>query len=117
MEDRLKNVVLEALSEEPEIKLYVGENDYYMEYMYYSITINYSLDINESYFSDDNILVQSGYKFRINSIYVTNNDTDTDVSIEPDKEIEYTMFTDAYIEDWSDELNDDKIDEYFTENF
>ena len=110
----MKDTILDLLEKEDDITLSTGENEYYIEndkysivyfisfYDKYSVTIEYSLYRSSGYFETETVSMK-GYSFKILSIFIINNKDNSEYEVTPDTDIEYTMFVNSDVNDWSDE--------------
>ena len=98
----MKDTIIDLLEKEDDITLSTGENEYYIENDKYSVTIEYSLYRNSGYFGTETVSMK-GYSFKILSIFVINNEDNSEYEVTPDTDIEYTMFVNSDVNDWSDE--------------
>lgn len=100
----LKNAILDLIENEKEIRLSTGENEYYMENDKYSVTIEYSLYDCGLYSEPDSVSL-NGYSFKILSIFLIDNEDNSEYEIEADADIEYALLADSDIDDWTDNLD------------
>lgn len=115
MKTNLKEAVLDLLEKQEDITLTTGENEYYVEDEMYSVTFEYTLEKCDGYYDSEAILLH-GYSFKILSIFVINNIDNSEYELCPDDDLQYSMFVDADIEDWSDDY-DGILDEYLESNY
>ena len=104
MDIGLKNAILELIENEKEIRLSTGENEYYMENDKYSVTIEYSLYDCGLYSEPDSVSL-NGYSFKILSIFLIDNEDNSEYEIEADADIEYALLAYSDIDDWTDDLD------------
>lgn len=112
MDIGLKNAILDLIESEKEIRLSTGENEYYMENDKYSVTIEYSLYDCGLYSEPDSVSL-NGYSFKILSIFLIDNEDNSEYEIEADADIEYAMLVDSDVDDWTDDL-DSVVENYLS---
>ena len=112
MDIGLKNAILDLIESEKEIRLSTGENEYYMENDKYSVTIEYSLYDCGLYSEPDSVSL-NGYSFKILSIFLIDNEDNSEYEIEADADIEYALLADSDIDDWTDDL-DSVVENYLS---
>ena len=113
MDIGLKNAILDLIENEKEIRLSTGENEYYMENDKYSVTIEYSLYDCGLYSEPDSVSL-NGYSFKILSIFLIDNEDNSEYEIEADADIEYALLAYSDIDDWTDYL--DSVVEIYLNN-
>ena len=112
MDIGLKNAIFDLIENEKEIRLSTGENEYYMENDKYSVTIEYSLYDCGLYSEPDSVSL-NGYSFKILSIFLIDNEDNSEYEIEADADIEYAMLADSDIDDWTDDF-DSVVENYLS---
>ena len=70
----------------------------------YSVTIEYSLYDSGLYSEPDSVSL-NGYSFKILSIFLIDNEDNSEYEIEADADIEYALLADSDIDDWTDDLD------------
>ena len=104
MNDTLKDIIINAIEGLEEIKLFLGENEFYLDIDSISVTISYDFERNDKVYDED--IYFDGYEFKIYNIYVTNNITNEESCYQSLPEIEHALFNNSNIEDGEDSDNE-----------